>query len=674
MNLSSLRTIRRRLALLLTFGLAFAAGCRHPRKSTSAPNTADYADNIQAVVGQPSLTVLRWPNYSDYQPAVKTFYDDRDDELAWLRDLKPTPEATAFVDAFTNADQKGLNPEDYDASRWPARLKEIARIEQAQDTSSAAQDSIAQFDVAMTVSIMRYISDLRIGRVNPSHFNFDIDVKSKKYDLAEFVSDNVVDATDVPGVVRKVEPDSETYRATETALAQYLQMAKLQAAANASALPDVPKGGIGVGGEYAAATDLMARLQLEGDAPGEYPYHPPQAQASSPPANAAPASPQQNSKPKFGAKTIAKAQQLLHRRGEVKTNITQNAARETAAPPSGYQPPHLPPVYSAGLATAVKHYQARHALDGDGRLTPETTASLNVPLTQRVAQLDASLERWRWLPDQYVNAPLMVNLPEFVLRGYTPDHQLDFTMRVVVGKVVGDHDTPVFAHMMRYLIFRPYWNVPHDIVEKELMPHIKAKGVAYLAQKNFEVTDAKGNVLTNFTAQQVEHGGVMVREKPGPKNSLGLVKFMFPNQYDIYLHSTPEPELFSRTRRDFSHGCIRVQKPEDLAVWVLAQSETAGGGADGWDADTVHKTMESGADNHQVNLKKPLPVVIFYLTAVGEEDGQVHFFEDLYGYDADMQKVLEKGPPYPVKPDPTMPIAKPGDTAAVRAHNSAVAA
>jgi len=661
LNLRSFRTPRRPFALLLPFALVLAVGCRHPRKSTSAPNTADYADNIQTTVGQPKLAALRWPNYSDYQTAVKTLYDDRNYELAWLRDLKPTAQATTFVDAFTNADQKGLNPEDYDASRWPGRVKEIARIEQAHDTSSGAQDTVAQFDVAMTVCIMRYISDLRIGRVNPSHFNFDIDVKSKRYDLAEFVSDNVVDATDVPGLVRKVQPDSESYRTTEAALGRYLQMAKLQAAANAPALPNVPKGGVGVGGDYAAATDLMARLQLEGDAPGEYPYQAPPAQTAAPAANVAPQSPQQSGKPKFGAKTLAKAQKLLHRSTEAKA--APNAAREAAPQPSGYLPQHLPPVYTRELADAVRHYQARHALDGDGRLTPETVASLNVPLTQRVAQLDASLERWRWLPDQYVNAPLMVNLPEFLLRGYTPDHQLDFTMRVVVGKVVGDHDTPVFAHMMRYMIFRPYWNVPHDIVQKELMPHIKAKGIGYLAQKNFEATDSKGNVLTNVTAQQVDHGGVLVREKPGPTNSLGLVKFMFPNQYDIYLHSTPQTELFSRTRRDFSHGCIRVQKPEDLAVWVLAQSETGAAGGGEWDADKVHEAMTSGHDNHQVNLKKPLPIVIFYLTALAEEDGQVHFFDDIYGYDQKLRDVLSKGPPYPVKPDPAMPIAKPGDTA-----------
>ena len=259
------------------------------------------------------------------------------------------------------------------------------------------------------------------------------------------------------------------------------------------------------------------------------------------------------------------------------------------------------------MVDAVKHYQSRHGLLADGRLTPETIHSLNVPLTERVIQLQDSLERWRWLPDQYINSPLLVNLPEFILRGYNPQHQLDFTMKVVVGKVVGDHDTPVFAHMMRYLVFRPYWSVPHDIVEKELMPHIRASGVGYLASHNFEVTDSKGNVLPKFTAKDIEHGGLQVREKPGPKNSLGLVKFMFPNQYDIYLHSTPEPELFSRSRRDFSHGCIRVQKPEDLAVWVLAASNTPAPPGKDWDADTIHDVMTNGPDNRQVNLTTPLP-------------------------------------------------------------------
>jgi murein L,D-transpeptidase YcbB/YkuD len=218
-------------------------------------------------------------------------------------------------------------------------------------------------------------------------------------------------------------------------------------------------------------------------------------------------------------------------------------------------------VFEQELSDGVKSYQHRHGLTEDGKLTAQTIKNMNVPLTDRVVQLQNSLERWRWLPDPYLHPRLLVNLPEFLLRGYSPDNKLEFRMKVVVGKVVGEHQTPVFAHMMKYLVFRPFWNVPVDIAKKELVPHMSSSA-GYLESKNFEVTNSKGEVQTSYTTRQVSQGGLMVRERPGPKNSLGLVKFMFPNQYDIYLHSTPAVSLFDRTRRDFSHGCIRVQKPD----------------------------------------------------------------------------------------------------------------
>ena len=662
---TNLRSRASRLAAFLAFvPLLIATGCHRHRKTTSAPNSTDYADNIQAIVNQPRFSVLRWPNYSDYHAAVKDFYGDRNDEIAWTRDLKPTHEAQSFIEAFRDSGAKGLNPEDYDASRWAARLARLDQIRAAKDSSNAAQDAVAQFDTAMTICVMRFISDLRIGRVNPQHFNFDIDVAAKKYDLAEFVSDNAVDSSDIPGLIRSVEPDSDQYRATEQALAHYLQLAKLQADAQEPALPSVSKPGVSPGGSYPATGELLARLQLEGDAPGDFTYHASQA-AAAPAATPTPAptdalSPV-SSKPKFGSKTIAKAKKLLHTQPK---SAQGSSAPQQPGPSPAFNPPDLPPTYTPELAAAVKSYQHRHGLAEDGKLTPDTIASLNVALTERVIQLQNSLERWRWLPNQYVNAPLMVNLPEFVLRGYTPDHKLDFTMRVVVGKVVDDHehDTPVFAHLMKYLIFRPYWNVPHDIVVKEMMPHIQSSGVGYLDSHNFETTDSHGNVIS-ATAQQVEHGGVLVREKPGPRNSLGLVKFMLPNQYDIYLHSTPATELFNRTRRDFSHGCIRVQQPAELAAWVLSHSDTPGPNGQPWDLQTIQDAMNDGPDNHQVNLKQPLPIVIFYLTAIQSEDGHTHFFNDLYGYDQKLQQTLSKGPPYPTKPDPTAPKPKPDDTA-----------
>jgi murein L,D-transpeptidase YcbB/YkuD len=574
--------------------LLLTSGCHRHRKSKSAPNTDAYSDNLHQLVEKKALPPekvdtskvpnLRWPDFSDYQTYVATFYDDRNYEVAWTRDGAPTATATAFIQQFQDAAAKGLIPEDYDAPRWADRVKAL---------NDKSADAISLFDVAMTVNVMRYISDLRIGRVNPSHFNFEVPVQDKKYDLAEFVSDNAVDATDVPKLIVGVEPDSEDYRKTEQALAHYLDLAKQQEQANEDLLPSVTKA-VSVGETYPAVGALLTRLQLEGDAA----------------ADAVP-------------------------------SATPNATPST--------------VFNSALSDAVKSYQHRHGIAEDGKLTPQTIKSLNVPMNFRVAQLQDSLERWRWLPDPYLKARLMVNLPEFVLRGYDPDHKLDFTMRVVVGQVMGQHETPVFTHMMKYLVFRPYWNVPVDIARKELVPHMAANH-GYLASKNFEVTNNKGVVLTDYTAKQVAQGAVMVREKPGPKNSLGLVKFIFPNQYDIYLHSTPAVSLFERSRRDFSHGCIRVQKPVDLAVWVLQ-------GQGDWDLDKVQEAMNNGPDNKTVSLKTPLPIVIFYLTAIVDEDGQTHFFDDIYGYDSEMQKVFSKGPPYPIKPEPVVPKTKPGDTA-----------
>ena len=567
--------------------LVLVGGCHRHRKSKSEPNTTAYADKLHEMVEKKVLPRekvdttkvpnLRWPNFSDYESIVATFYDDRNYEVAWTRDGAPTATAKGFIQAFQDAATKGLIPEDYDAPRWADRVQAL---------NSKSEDAISLFDVAMTVNVMRYISDLRIGRVNPSHFNFEIPVQDKKYDLAEFVSDNAVDATDVPKLIAGVEPDSEEYRQTEAALAHYMDLAKQQGQAQTDLLPTIAKA-ISVGGTYPALPALLTRLQLEGDA---------------------------------------------------ESNATLTS----------------PATFDSTLSDAVKHYQHRHGFTEDGKLGAQTIKSLNVPMDFRVAQLQDSLERWRWLPEPYLHPRLMVNLPEFILRGYDPDHKLDFTMRVVVGQAKGGHDTPVFTHMMKYLVFRPYWSVPVDIARKELVPHIESNH-GYLASKNFEVTNNKGVIQTDYTAHQVAQGAVMVREKPGPKNSLGLVKFIFPNQYDIYLHSTPAVSLFEQTRRDFSHGCIRVQKPADLAAWVLQ-------GQGDWDLDKVNEAMNGGSDNKTVSLKTPLPIVIFYLTAIVEDGGEVHFFDDIYNYDTEMQKVFSKGPPYPVKPEPIVPKTKEGDT------------
>ena len=566
----------RTIAVLALGVLLLAAGCRSAGKPSSGLGTPSFASDLQPLVTTKQMPSLRWPDFSDIQPTVQKFYEARSYELAWSRDGKPTSAAKGFLDAIQNAALKGLGPDDYDATLLVQRSQALAG-------SNAAK---AQFDAAMTVSVMRFVSDLHMGRVNPQHFSFDIHSEEKQIDLADFIANKAIDANGVPQLITSLEPDSAIYRDTEKALARYIDLAKQQG--TPAPLPDVAKP-VALGQNYTAAAQLWQRLQLEGDAPA----------------------------------------------GDA------------------------PTTYNDALAGAVKNFQHRHGLTEDGKLTPQTLKSINVPMSDRVAQLSYSLERWRTLPDKFVNPRLLVNLPEFLLRGYNDSHSLDFSMKVVDGKSTGGHQTPIFTQTMKYLIFRPYWNVPVGIAKKELVPHMNAKP-GYLEAKNYEVTTNKGVVLPSYNVSQVAHGMVMVREKPGPGNSLGLVKFMFPNIYDVYLHSTPEVHLFARTRRDFSHGCVRVQEPDKLAAWVLNGQQDKD--QQDWTLDKVQEAMNSGDDNKQVNLKTQLPVVIFYLTAMPAEDGQIHFFDDIYGYDKDLKELLDKGMPYPKDPVKVNPRTTPGDT------------
>jgi murein L,D-transpeptidase YcbB/YkuD len=526
--------LKRLPAAALTLALALVGGCNRSH-TTAAP----IADALKADADAGKLPAMRWPDFSDYKPLVSSFYSARNWQTAWLAGGKPTRQASGLIALFEQSAAKGLRPDDYDSARWAGRVQSLG--------SDKAQ---ADFDLEMTVAAMRYISNLHIGRVNPQHFAFGVDVNAKKYDLPQFLAQQVVGASNVADALKNIEPQNEEYRQTLQALAHYQDLAKQQAADPSLAAP------------VSAGTDPSAlgkRLALEGDAD-------------------------------------------------------------------------------------LKSFQVRHGLTNDGKLNALTLAALNVPMSERVEQLEDSLERWRWLSDEYQNAAIEVNIPEFALRTFGPDHKLAFMMNVVVGQALKEeHKTPVLTKEMKYLIFRPFWNVPTDIVKKEIVRHIEAsKG--YMDAHRFEVVSRSGEPVKGWTAAELEQGHYMVREEPGPKNSLGLVKFMFPNKYDVYLHSTPAPELFSRSRRDFSHGCIRIADPEKLAAWVLRDQPE-------WTPDAIHDAMENGQDNKTVDLKKPLPVLLFYATAIVDDQGKVRFFDDIYGYDKDMDDVLEKGPPYPVAPE-----------------------
>ncbi len=599
-----------RTAALRTFAasslvLFVLAGCKHAAKSSPSFAGADYPANVEKLVATPQLTTLRWPNYIEYQPQVQAFYAGRENDLAWEDDLKPTPAAKQLIQMFGDAATKGLDPEDYDGSRWAARLQQLEKIRVDHDTSDEAQQSVAQFDVALTVCAMRYLADLHLGRINPQTLNFDIDVPGKRaaFDIVKLLNEQVVGSSDVASVVAGIEPQNPMYKADLDALAKYTALAKQQDAAPQEPLPGIGASKpIAAPGTYAGATALLTRLQLEGDADG---------------------SPDASADPK--------------------------AASSTA--------------YTKDLAEAVKHFQGRHGLATDGKLGQGTIDALNVPLDQRVRSIQDALERWRWLPDNYQQPRILVNLPEFQLRAYEPDHSLAFKMNVVDGEAKGFHDTPMFVRMMRYVVFRPYWNLPGSIVKKEIVPHVEKSGMGYLESHGYEVTNREGAVVSSVTAGDLAHLRYMVRQKPGPQNSLGLVKFLFPNEYDVYMHSTPELFLFNLSRRDKSHGCVRLQHADQMALWVLGGDQKDPLTQTTWDADSIHDAMnDEDKNNKTVGLKTPLPVVLTYMTAMPDEDGTEHFFNDIYGYDKDLDAALAKGRPYPQGPAKINPTLVAGET------------
>jgi murein L,D-transpeptidase YcbB/YkuD len=292
---------------------------------------------------------------------------------------------------------------------------------------------------------------------------------------------------------------------------------------------------------------------------------------------------------------------------------------------------------------AVKRFQGRHALEPDGVIGPGTIDALNVPVATRVRQLELALERERWLPDMRREPHVFVNVPLFRLWAYDPSRPDEpLRMNVVVGKTLG-HKTPIFVEQMEYVIFRPYWSPPPSIIRSEIVPKAR-RDASYLDRQNMEIVasgdeGAPALAPTPENLDKVVAGKLFVRQKPGEKNSLGLAKFIFPNAENVYMHGTPAQSLFARARRDFSHGCIRLEDPARLGEWVLRNNPD-------WTRDRIEAAMQ-GSRPTQVNLKEKLTVFIFYDTAYVDSKGVVYFTDDYYGHDAQLERALAHGYPYP---------------------------
>jgi murein L,D-transpeptidase YcbB/YkuD len=452
---------------------------------------------------------------------------------------------------------------------------DLARIVPTLATTSTDADARAdteqlmRTDAWLSLSLMRFADQLEHGRVDPRTLGFALSVERPSRDYAGLVT-ALSRADDPTSILGALEPSYPRYHALRNVLASYRALA-------ADTSLDVAAG-------------LSTRRTIRpGDAwPG-----------------------------------VAELSRYLRALGEM--------------PAGGGAPADS---FSGAVVDGVRRFQQHHGLEPDGVLGPATIAELRVPLSRRVVQIELALERWRWLPHDLPPRVAVVNIPGFRLYAFDRTKGSDrpvARLDVIVGSAFDRRHTPVFVSTMTRVVFQPYWDVPRSIARNEEVPRLR-RDPGYADRAGFEIVrggDVGATIfpLTSANLDRVVAGTLRLRQRPGPANALGPVKFVFPNAYNVYLHGTPAQSLFERPRRDFSHGCVRVSEPARLAEFVLE-------GEAGWDAERIAAAMCIGEPMRVVQLARPLPVYMLYTTVVPDDTGVPNFYPDIYGHDARLARAL----------------------------------
>lgn len=436
-----------------------------------------------------------------------------------------------------------------------------------------AYEATALYDTALSLSLLRFLHDLHYGRINPQGINFNLKLREKKLaDLPVLIKDSLVQDT-ISKLPSLVEPKLKQYQKLKQALATYRRLAAESQPYQLTLTKTVHPGD-----KLPKMEDLRRFLITVGDMPED---------------------------------------DASDHHGAEKSSL-----------------------YKDAIVEGVKKFQYRHGLGAYGVIGKETAAALNVPLEQRVTQIELAMERLRWLPELPAGPSIIVNIPAFQLWAFNSLGEVDadiLNMKVVVGKAL-KNQTPVLMEEMRFIDFMPYWNIPYSILKTEVLPKLM-KNPNYLAKEHIELVPSFGNEIkavpfTGDSIVQLKRGTLKARQRPGGKNALGKVKFIFPNQNDVYLHDTPANALFGKSRRDFSHGCVRVENPQQLAEFVLKDQE-------GWNKEAIQAAMQTPKTQHIV-LKKPIPVLFFYTTSFFDQNDNLVFYQDIYDQDSILQSALEK--------------------------------
>jgi L,D-transpeptidase YcbB len=587
-----------RSSFLLTLAVAvvFPVACaRTPgqggtERASGAPQGKREAGDLASDLLRARVGAARAPAFaaadtggSETWAAVRRLYETNGYQPVWVVDGRPRREIGSLREAVRSAAEDGLNPADYDMGAADTLL---AAEGSGLFKKRGAVEPLVDADVRLSYAFLKLASHLERGRVAPGQVDEHWFGQQRQGDLPQILKASL-DSGKLGDALSSLRSQHPQYAALKQVLARYRAV---QAQGGWGSLP--ASLALRPGKPDPAVAAIRAHLMATGDLPGSAGHVAPVAAA---PATGSPAA----GRPDSPATLVVAG-----------------------------------PVFDAETQDALKRFERRHGLVADGRLDRAVLAALSVPVEERIRQIELNLERWRWLPETLGERYVLANIPTFHLTAV--DHgQVGLQMRVVTGKK--DSPTPIFSDEMTTVVFSPYWNVPADIARNETMPAVM-RDPGYLGRNNLEVVRG-GHVLDPWSVNWSRAGNVQFRQRPGAHNALGGVKFIFPNKFDVYFHDTPADALFARVERDYSHGCVRLEKPFEMAQWVLQDRPE-------WTPEKIKAAMRSGREQH-IALKQHIPVYIVYQTVWVDDDGTVEFRDDVYGHDAQQERIL---PGRPVPP------------------------
>jgi len=500
------------------------------------------------------------------------FYEGRMYQPAWTNTSGLLPHAETLLTTIQEeAGREGLRASDYHLAKIKAVIADLRPEHGGQRTADA--NLLADLDFLLTDAFFLYGVDATLGEVNPELLDEKWFTKNDETDLVARLH-TALTSNQISDAVRNLPPKQPGYLRLRDALAQHRDIV---ARGGWATIPGGPALALGSTGERVAK--LRARLIASGD---------------------------------------------------LRSAATDN-------PDSLFDTPGKRPLPRLGEASfdqeleqAVQKFQSRHGLSVSGTVNGETLAALNISAETRVRQIVMNMQRWRSLPQDLGRRYIAVNVPNFTLEVVENERPV-MDMKVVVGKMMQENATPTFSAKMTYVVLNPYWYVPKTIAEKELWP-LHQRNPSYFGRNNFDVRripigykQVPDPAAADGTTKSIRVYDYVIRQGPGPKNALGRVKFMFPNPHSVYLHDTPAKNLFNRTVRAFSHGCIRIEKPIELAEYLLRDTPK-------WTRKAIDATLRREKEQ-TVYLPEPLPVYIQYWTAWIEDDGELQFRNDIYRYD-----------------------------------------